>query len=43
MGIFSFLFNRKKTNKSHKQDWLDVKEEVEKREEEVAIRTSLSM
>ena len=41
MGIFSFLFNRKKTSKSHKQDWLDAKEESEKREEEVAIPPSV--
>ena len=41
MGIFSFLFNRKKTSKSHNQDWLDVKEESEKREEEVVIPPSV--
>lgn len=41
MGIFSFLFNRKKTSKSHKQDWLDIKEEIGKMEEEVTSPSAL--
>ena len=40
MGIFSFLF-KKKIVKSHKQDWLDINEEMGKMEEEVTSPSAL--